>query len=66
MCALYKQGKSQVMDLVVFEHLAKESIQETETLMKKSVENLKEILVADGKIPDNDGCYHIAVTLDGT
>ena len=34
--------------------------------MKKSVENLKEILEADGKINENDGCYHIAVTLDGT
>ena len=35
-------------------------------MIKNSVENLKEILEADGKIPDNDGCYHIAVTLDGT
>ena len=34
--------------------------------MKKSVENSKYIFGADGKIPDNDGCYYIAVTLDGT
>ena len=50
----------------ILKHLAKESIKGTETVMKKSVENLKEILEADGKIPDNDGCYHLAVTLDGT
>ena len=50
----------------ILKHLAKESIKGTETVMKKSVENLKEILDADGKIPDNDGCYHLAVTLDGT
>ena len=35
-------------------------------MIKNSVENLKEILEADGKIPDNDGGYHLAVTLDGT
>ena len=50
----------------ILKHLAKESIEGTEAIMKNSVENLKEILEADGKIPDNDGYYHIAVTLDGT
>ena len=34
--------------------------------MKKSVENLKWILEADGKVPDNDSCYYIVATLDGT
>ena len=43
----------------IVHHLDKESIEETQTVMEKSVENLKEILEADDKIPDNDSCYHI-------
>ena len=46
----------------ILKHLTKESIKGTETMMNTSVENFKKILEADGKIPDNDGCYHIAVT----
>ena len=33
--------------------------------MKKTVENLKDILEADGKIPDNDS-WHCCNSLDGT
>ena len=46
--------KTEIIIFKILKHLARESIEETETVIKNSVENLKEILKADGKIPDND------------
>ena len=55
--------KTKIIIFKILKHLAKESIEEPETVIKNSVENLKEILEADGKIPDNDRPADIAVTL---
>ena len=54
--------QTKIIILKILKHLVKESIEETETVMKKSVEIFIKNLEAYGKIPDNDSCYHIVVT----
>ena len=46
--------------------LSKSSVAEANSVMMTSVAHLKTLLQKDGDVADDDDCFHVSVTLDGT